>query len=195
MRRTRLLWAVAGAWLAGLSGLGLAAGTDDEVKERLKNDPFMMPYYTGNVYPKPQSVTYEDRFLPVNKAAIVVGKDVKNADALTKLLIERITRYGGSAEVVTSPVPGHDSVISLGDTPIAAQVANLPKAPEKEQGYILYCGKVDGKDVAVLKGTDHLGLVWAIGSYCQLVHRQPYKLLDRQIEVGRLLHLPLRKAI
>ena len=184
MRRSRLLWAVAGAWLAGLSGLGLAAGTDDEVKERLKNDPFMMPYYTGNVFPKPQSVTYEDRFLPVNKAAIVVGKDVKNADALTKLLIERISRYGGSAEVVASPGPGHDSVISLGDTPIAAQVANLPKVPEKEQGYILCCGKAGGKDVAVLKGTDHLGLVWAIGSFTQLVQRQPGKTVVRAASIS-----------
>jgi len=184
MRGMHLLWAAAGLWLAGTPGFGLGGGASDaEVKERLKNDPLMMPYYTGTVFPKPQSVTYSDRFLPLGKAAVVAGRDVKNAPDLAKLLVDRITRYGGSAELVASP-NGHDTVISLGETSISSGLPNLPKVPEKEQGYILHAGKAGGRDVVVLKGRDHQGLVWAIGSFIQLVHRQPGKTVARAASVS-----------
>jgi hypothetical protein len=183
MRRLKLLWVISGVWLASSPGFGLGAGSDAEVKKRLKNDPLMMPYYTGTVFPKPQNVTYENRFLSLNRTAIVAGKDVRNAPDLARLLVDRITRYGGSAEVVASPA-GHDTVISLGETSIASRLPNLPKVPDKEQGYILHAGKADGKDVAVLKGRDHQGLVWAIGSFIQLVHHQPGKTVARAASVS-----------
>jgi hypothetical protein len=192
MHRTSILWVVATAWLMAFPAFGFGAAPDDEVKERLRTDPFMMPYYTGRIFPTPQSAAYRDQYLPLNRTAIVVGKEVENAPVLAKLLTDRISRYGGSAEVVASPSPPHETIISLGETATAARVSGLPKVPEPEQAYLIHPATLDGKNVVILKGRDRLGLVWAIGSFNQLVHRQEGKTVARAAEVSDFPAIPNR---
>ena len=74
-----------------------SASAPTAIEEKFRNDPLMMPYYTGHILPTPQKVEYRDEFLPLGNVAIVVGKDVVNPDPLVGVLMDRIVRYGGKA--------------------------------------------------------------------------------------------------
>jgi len=125
--------------------------------DRLRNDPLMMPYYTGNIFPTPQKVDYRDEFIPMANVAIVVGKDVENPGPLVDVLVDRIVRYGGKAAVVPAPGAEHTAVVSLGDTEFARQAKDVPAVTEKEQGYILHATSVSGKPLIILKGMSGWG--------------------------------------
>jgi len=172
----RLMYAVI---LALCGGIVRAESPDDIIAERLRNDPLMMPYYTGNILPTPQKVVYRDTFIPMAEVAIVVGKEVENPAPLVEVLIDRITRYGGKATVVSMPEAKYTAVVSLGDTAWARQLKALPAVPEREQGYILQVGAVSDKPLIVLKGHDRLGLLWAISSLTQLIHWRDGQIVAR----------------
>lgn len=121
-----------------LGAQALAGLASNAIAERLRKDPLMMPYYTGHIMPTPQKVEYRDEFILMDNVAIIVGKDVENPGPLAGVMIDRIARYGGQAEIVAAPGAKHSAVISLGDTDIAKQVKDLPATPEKEQGYVLH---------------------------------------------------------
>jgi len=163
------------AWVAP------AATASDDVGERLRTDPLMMPYYTGKILPTPQKAEYLDRFMPLSNVAIVVGKEVENPAPLVAVLTDRIARYGGHAAVVSVPRAEHTTVISLGETELARQAQNVPAIPEKAEGYILHFSPQSstGRDLVIMKGHDRLGLLWAISSFIQLVHWKDGKTLVR----------------
>ncbi len=153
------------------------------VEERLRNDPLMMPYYTGNIMPTPQKAEYRNEFYPMSHVAIVVGKDVENPDPLVGVLAERIVRYGGRATVVTAPGSEHTAVVSIGDTELARQVSGLPSVPGKPEGYLIHSAQVGGKPVFILKGHDRLGVLWSIASLMQLIHWRDGQTLARAATV------------
>jgi len=153
------------------------------VEERLRTDPLMAPYYTGNITPTPQEVEYRDEFLPMGKVAIVVGKDVENPDPQVEVLVERITRYGGKATVVSAPGAEHTAVVSLGDTEFSREAKGVPTVPDKSEGYLIYTTQVGGKPVFILKGHDRLGVLWSIASLMQLIHWRDGKTLARAATV------------
>jgi hypothetical protein len=145
----------------------------------------MMPYYTGTVFPKPQQAEYRNECLPLQRSGVIVGKDVENPDALVKVLVERVERYGGNARVVApEEAKACDTLVSLGSTDWASRMAELPALPKREQSYILHAGTVDGKATVVLKANDRLGLLWAIGSFNQLVHRREGRCVVRAASVS-----------
>jgi len=153
------------------------------VAERLRNDPLMMPYYNGTILPTPQKAEYREEFIPMTKVAIVVGNDVVEPAVLVELLTDRITRYGGQAEVVTAPGAEHTAVISLGDTDLAKQAQAVPAVPEKAEGYIVHCTRVADKPLIILKGRDRLGMTWSIASLMQLIHWREGQTLARAATV------------
>jgi len=153
------------------------------VAERLRNDPLMMPYYTGKILPTPQQVEYRDEFIPMAKVAVVVGRDVKNQDALVEVITDRVVRYGGQVTVAVAPGAEFTAVVSLGDTELARQVQGVPAVPEKPEGYILYCAKAAGKPLFILKGRDQLGMTWSVASLMQLIHWRDGKTMARAATV------------
>ena len=144
--------------------------TPEAVEKRLRNDPLMMPYYTGNILPTPQKADYREEFLSMKNVAIIVGDDVVNPVPLVEVLTDRIQRYGGAAEATADPQEAHTAIVSLGDTKLASQAKGVPAVPNREQGYVLHATNGQGKPLIVLKGHDRLGLLWAISSLAQLVH-------------------------
>jgi len=162
------------------------------VPERLRNDPLFMPYYTGNISPTPQKVDYRDEFISMANVAVLVGTDVANPDPLVAVLADRITRYGGKAEVVPSPGDEHSAVVSLGDTEVARRARDIPAVPDKAQGYVLHATTVSDRPLFVLRGHDRLGLLWAISSLTQLIHWREGKALARAASVLDYPHLPKR---
>ncbi len=158
-------------------------GITGTVEERMRTDPLMMPYYTGNILPRPQKAAYRDEFLPMGKVAIIVGKDVQHPAALAEILQDRLTRYGGVGVVMDKPGPDTTAILSLGDTEWARKAGELPGIPDRPEGYILHTTTVDGKPVVIMKGHDHLGLVWAIASEIQLIHWREGKTVSRAATV------------
>jgi hypothetical protein len=165
------------------------------VPERLRIDPLMAPYYTGNIIPTPQEAEYRDEFIPMANVAIVFGKDVENPDALAEALVDRIARYGGRAAVVAAPSADHTAVLSLGDTELARQAKDVPSVPAKDEGYVLAHGTAGDKPLVILKGRDRLGLLWAVASEIQLIHWKDGKTLSRVATVADYPILKRRGAI
>jgi len=176
-------------------GVAGAVNASDTMAERLRTDPLMMPYYTGNILPTPQKVDYSNTFIPMADVAIVVGKDVENPAPLVEVLIDRIMRYGGKATVVDVPGAGYTALVSLGDTVIASQAKGLPAVPEKEQGYVLHAAWGAGKPLIILKGHDRLGLLWAISSLAQLIHWRDGQTVARAASVEDYPYLAQRGYI
>jgi len=165
MNTKRAFRAAAGAALLA------AIGSVGEAQERPDTDPALMPFYTGRIYPTPQQATYHDRFCPLSRVGIVVGKDVENPQPLVQVLADRIRAYGGAAETTASPGGDFPTVVSLGQTDIASQV-KAPAVPDREQAYVIAPGQTNGRNLVVLKGRDRQGLLWAISSFNQLVGRE-----------------------
>ena len=136
-----------------------------EVAERLRNDPMMMPFYTGKILPTPQQVSYSNEFLPLAKTGIWLGRGLDQEDQRVNMLRKRITQYGGNATFVTSLDGDFETCICLGDCALAENVA----APEREEAYVIRAFRKDGKNVVVLKGHDARGLLWSIASLNQLI--------------------------
>ena len=114
----------------------------------------------------------DNETISLANVAVLVGADVENPDPLVSVLVGRIRRYGGKAAKVDKVNEGHVACISLGDTPVSRQVGGVPDVPDREQGYVLASTTAEDKPAIVLKGHDRLGLLWAISSFNQLVHRR-----------------------
>ena len=147
------------------------------------DDPYLMPYYTGKVYPTPQKASYRGEYLPLDDVGVLVDREIENPDPPLEVLIERIKRYGGNATLEKSFGGKHTTWVSLGDTPLTSKVEGVPQTPDREEGYVLSMGKADGKPVVVLKGRDRLGLLWAISSFNQLVHLREARPVVRAAEI------------
>ena len=147
------------------------------------DDPYLMPYYTGKVYPTPQKASYRDEYFPLDDVGLLVGKEIENPEPLLNVLIERIQRYGGNATREHSFGEKHTTWVSLGDTALSSKIQGLPVVPEREEGYVIGAGKVNGRPIAVLKGHDRLGLLWAISSLNQLVHLREGKPVAQAAEI------------
>ena len=111
-------------------------------------DPHAMPYYTGRICPTPQKVAYQDDFFPLSRVRIVAGKDVENPGPLIQVLVERIRTYGGAVEPTDTAGGDFTTLVSLGQTDIAAKV-KAPSVPDREQAYVIACGQADGRNVVV----------------------------------------------
>ena len=75
-------------------------------------DDRAVPYYTGTVYPTPQSAQYRDNFLPLTSVGLLLGKDVAAEDPRVAVLVERLRRNGAQARVVAS-VEGRGETLIL----------------------------------------------------------------------------------
>lgn len=139
---------------------------------RPTDNPYLMPYYTGLVYPTPKSVQYRDEFYSLQSTGIVLGEDVVKPEPLVGLLVERIEGYGGSAKVVEPPAEGFATLISLGKTELWKNCGDAPDLPRREKGYIIHATKLSRRNVVFLKGFDRDGLLWAVASFNQLVHNR-----------------------
>ncbi len=120
------------------------------------DNPYMMPYYTGEILPTPQNVEYKDEYLSLANTAIILNNAEQN-DSRLKYLLERIIRYGGEYEFVTEATEEHTCVIKIND--------NALTPPTNPQGYII--NSID--NTISLKGTDFQGLLWAISSLNQMI--------------------------
>lgn len=177
MKLNTMGWCVAGV-VAALLGNGVRAMAD-EVTDRLRNDPQMMPFYTGKILPTPQQATYSAEFIPLAKTGILLGAGITPEDQRVKLLLERIARYGGKAAVVAAATADCETLICLGDTAQAAGVA----VPAKDEGYAIRCLSKDGKTLILLKGHDARGLLWAVVSLNQLITYEKGRCVAQKVEV------------
>ncbi|MDD5678673.1 MAG: FG-GAP-like repeat-containing protein [Kiritimatiellae bacterium] len=177
----RTLWALAIGLVASVctAANGKAATTQAGGKEDLtmthlngvgrQGAEFDVPYYTGKVYPTPQSAQYQETFLPLTRAGLLLGKDIAPDDARVALLIERIKRFGGAADIVKSPQDPCDTLILIGETGLHEDLIQGKSVPDRAEGYLLHCAVKDGKPMVFLRGKDFHGLLWAITAFNQLV--------------------------
>ena len=70
------------------------------------DNPYMMPYYTGEILPTPQKVEYKNEYLSLANTAIILN-NVEQNDPRLKYLLERIARYGGKYKLVTEANAEH----------------------------------------------------------------------------------------
>ncbi len=134
------------------------------------DNPYMMPYYTGKILPAPKKVKYMDEYLSLANTAIILN-NVEPNDPRLKYLLERIARYGGKYELVTEANAEHTCVIKINDDTLTP--------PQNAQGYVIRSG---GKTIS-LKGTDSLGLLWAISSLDQMIFIKNGKTVVRTLDV------------
>ncbi|MDD5679166.1 MAG: VCBS repeat-containing protein, partial [Kiritimatiellae bacterium] len=88
--------------VAGVPPSMITKNGDSPDQEKLCDDAYLMPYYTGNIYPTPQEAEYGDEYIPLADVGVLVGTDVTNPAPLVAVLTERIRRYGGQANVEES---------------------------------------------------------------------------------------------
>ena len=165
MTRNRLVMLAITAW----GGLAMSSSASFEIPESRRSSEFDVPYYTGKVYPTPQTAHYQDGFVPLLKAGLLLGNDVAPDDARVALLIERVTRTGGTVEIVKSPKDPCETLILVGETGFDQDLLDGKAIPDRPEGYLLHAAQQEGKPVVVLKGHDFHGLLWAITSFNQLV--------------------------
>ncbi|MDD5678246.1 MAG: beta-N-acetylglucosaminidase domain-containing protein [Kiritimatiellae bacterium] len=159
------LWAVVAL---GMMTPPLFAGGAEKVRERLKTDPFMVPFYTGKILPAPQKVTYTDTFVPLEKTGIILGKGLAENDPRIKLLLNRISQYGGAYEFAPGVGPERGTFIAIGDTALGKAL----DVPDKPQGYVVKCYRENGRNLVVVNAHDRLGLTWAMNSLIQMITLQ-----------------------
>jgi len=144
-----------------------------------QNPAYDVPFYTGAILPTPQQAQYSNEFIPLGRVGIVLGKDVARDDPRLALLLERLTRCGSAFEFVQAMAGEFDSFIAVGDT-AEASALNAPQRPES----YLISSPVKGKTpLVVLKGSDRLGLLWAIASFNQLVTKRDGRPVARKASV------------
>ncbi|MDD5679053.1 MAG: beta-N-acetylglucosaminidase domain-containing protein [Kiritimatiellae bacterium] len=159
---------------------GLSAGDAAKVRDRLATDPYMIPFYTGAILPKPQIVAYSQEFYSLDNAGILAGRDVVPDDPRLKILLNRITQYGGNYKIVASLDNDCDTIFAVGDTGVSDGL----KVPENAQGYAIRCFKKDGKNIVAFKGRDHLGALWAINSLVQMITLREDKTVLQAVDVS-----------
>ena len=153
----------------GKVGAFADTASSNQIPAERQGPDFAVPYYTGKVYPTPQSAQYHDTFFSLVKTGIVLGKDIAPDDARVALLIERIKRCGGVAEILRTPQDPCDTLILIGDTGLHPELLEGKSVPDRPDGYLLHGARKDGKPVVFLKGKDFHGLLWGITSFNQLV--------------------------
>ena len=67
-------------------------------------------------------------------------------------------------------------------------------APQQPEGYLLFPSEKDGVPVIVLKGSDSLGILWAITAFNQLVGKQNGRAVVRKAMVFDYPDAPGRRA-
>ncbi|MDD5677194.1 MAG: beta-N-acetylglucosaminidase domain-containing protein [Kiritimatiellae bacterium] len=155
----------AGLGFLGLIGLLIAIPVAaDDVADRLKSDPLMTPYYTGEIYPQPKQALYGPGFYSLANAGILLGQGIATNDARLRLLTERIQKYGGAYGFTTNAAPGYSAILAVGDTTLT----NLAVPPQTE-GYAIKAYTSGGENIVALNGYDARGLLWAIVSLNQLI--------------------------
>ncbi|MDD5676739.1 MAG: beta-N-acetylglucosaminidase domain-containing protein [Kiritimatiellae bacterium] len=137
---------------------------------------FMVPFFTGKIYPTPHDAKYLDEWIPLGKTGIVPGAGVKKDDARLAVLLERIVRYGGSVKILDAAKDSRDvdSYICVGAGAEADKLC-VDKPPARPEGFLLDAGQLEGKPAAVVKGHDSLGLLWGITALNQMITRQDGK--------------------
>ncbi|MDD5676536.1 MAG: beta-N-acetylglucosaminidase domain-containing protein [Kiritimatiellae bacterium] len=152
------------AILAGLACTTPAEDTNS-VPYRLKNDPFAIPIYSGKILPFPREAVYQTNVYALSNACILTGKGLNRDDARLRLLADRIVQYGGTCRIVDSMQEDCGTIFAVGATG-PAEALDVPDHP---QGYAIRCFREGGRNIVVLKGADHLGLLWAINSLIQMI--------------------------
>jgi len=165
--------------LTCLTSLALCAAPAGDVSARLRNDPTMVPFYTGRILPTPQQATYSTQFFSLSRTGIWLGDGLKESDLRVTILRDRIAQYDGSSAFVTAVNGDFDTILCLGNGPAAEGIA----APDKSEGYIIKPMRIDGKNVIVLKGHDARGLLWAVSSLKQLITWQDGRCVVQTAEV------------
>jgi hypothetical protein len=143
-----------------------AENTAESVEDRLRNDPYMIPFYTGKVLPFPREVVDHAEFYPLADAGILLGGGIAADDARLRLLLNRITQYGGAYKFVDTPDADCATIFVVGDAPSGLA---MPTPPEHPQGYAVRCEQRHGRKLVMFSGRDHLGLTWAVNSLIQLI--------------------------
>ena len=115
--------------------------------------------------PAPQEATYSKEFFPLENCGVLIGKGIQKNDRRLKLLLDRITNYGGKYKFVNSLENDCDTVFAIGDTEFSEDL----KIPEKPQGYAVKCFEEDGKKIVAFNSSDHLGMTWAVNSLIQMI--------------------------
>ncbi len=96
-------------WLMGLAVMaaaaaaaaeGAAEGAVESVADRLRNDPYMIPFYTGKILPCPRETADHAEFYPLANTGILLGGGLAADDPRLRLLLNRITQYGGAYKFV-----------------------------------------------------------------------------------------------
>ena len=132
-------------------------------------DDRAVPYYTGTVYPTPQTAQYRDDFLPLASVGLLLGKDVTPEDPRVAVLVERLRRNGAQPQVVASAEDRSETLILVGETGAHEALLGMLAVPDKLEGYLLHCARSGTQNVVFLKGHDFHGLLWAITSFNQLI--------------------------
>ena len=144
---------------AGKAAAPPAIGKEESTMKSLKAEDrqgaeFDVPYYTGKVYPTPQSTQYQETFIPLSKAGLLLGKEIAPDDARVAVLSERIRRFGGTADIVKSPKDPCNTLILIGETGVDEDLLKDKSVPDRAEGYLLHSAQKDGKPIVFLKGKD-----------------------------------------
>lgn len=148
-----------------------------------QDDSMMMPFYTGKIFPTPQKAVYRNEFYPLARTGILTGNDIPKDDPRMRILVDRIEQYGGTASNVVSLSDPCDTFILVGDVEAGRTLTKGVEAPDKPEGYLIWCGRSKGKSVIVLKGHDRKGLLWAITSLNQMITRRDGATVAQAVEV------------
>ena len=143
------------------------------------DNPYMMPYYTGEILPTPQKVAYKNKYVSLANTAIILNNIPQN-DPRLKYLLERISIYGGKYEFVNQANTLHTCIIKINDDTLTP--------PQKPQGYTIKSNAITFS----LKGTDFQGLLWAISSLNQMIFVKDGKTLIRLLDVTDWPDMQLR---
>ena len=132
-------------------------------------DDRAIPYYTGTVYPTPQSAQYLDEFLPLTNVGLLLGNDVAPEDPRVAVLVEHLRRNGAQPRFAASGEDRSETLILVGETGAHEALLGKLAVPEKAEGYLFHCAKSGAQNVVFLKGHDFHGLLWGITSLNQLI--------------------------
>lgn len=110
------------------------------------------PYYTGTVFPTPQSVKYLDEFFDLSDVLIKPGNDVDKDSAALKLWLDRVRRVGGRYSF-SSEVPSLTVSFQIDENGL------------KKEAYSI---KISGPSEITVTAHDKTALTWAFFSMVQL---------------------------
>jgi len=188
MRKVSVAWAVT---LFG--ALGSLGATPFEVHPDRQGPSYEVPFYTGSIFPTPKEAQYFDELVPLSRVGVVLGEGIAKDDPRLTFLFERILRFGGDFEILRTASGEFDSFIMVGDTSDTETLCPR-NAPQQPEGYLLFPSEKDGVPVIVLKGSDSLGILWAITAFNQLVGKQNGRAVVRKAMVFDYPDAPGRRA-